>query len=138
MTASTTARNTIERIGRERVFKMATATVINQGTMVMLDAAGLAKPAATGDAARPVVGMATAFPNNPFPAAGEGQTKVKVQKGVFKFNNAAGADAVTFAHVEGKAYVMDDNTVAGVAGANRPVAGIVDDIDEDGGIWVRF
>lgn len=123
MTASKN-RNTLERDGKE--FGFVTASPVYQGSMVSLDASGLAVPAGNNT---PVgVSMTES-------AAGD---TVVVRRGVFAFANSAGNDALGRADINKSCYVADACTVKKTAGTSAaPVAGIVMDVDALG-VWVKF
>ena len=56
----------------------------------------------------------------------------------FKFDTTGG-NAITAADLGKSCYVLDDHTVVRQAGTvNNIVAGTVESIDPDGGIWVKF
>ncbi len=58
--------------------------------------------------------------------------------GVFCFDSAGGADAITFDDIGATCYVVDDQTVALTNGTGtRSVAGKIHDVDA-AGVWVVF
>jgi hypothetical protein len=64
--------------------------------------------------------------------------KAYVEAGVFKFGTTGG-NALTIADIGKNACVLDNQTVVRAAGTtNSIVAGTVEAIDEDGGIWVKM
>jgi len=57
--------------------------------------------------------------------------------GVHKFATT-GANAITAADLQKQCFILDDQTVVRQAGTgNAILAGTVDSIDPDGGIWVK-
>lgn len=134
MAALTSGRNTPRKSGKDMSRQVAAATLIHQGALVCLNAAGYAVPGSTATTLKGD-GVARATVDNSAGAAGA--ARVEVEKGVFRFDNLAG-DAVTIADIGGSAYVVDDQTVARTNGANtRSVAGTIVDVDAQG-VWVRF
>ena len=70
-------------------------------------------------------------------AAAKINPKASVEAGVFKFFTT-GVNAITAADVGKTCCVLDNQTVVRAAGtSNSIVAGTVDSIDPDGGIWVK-
>ncbi|WP_454280522.1 hypothetical protein [Sphingomonas sp. Marseille-Q8236] len=103
------------------------------GALVMLDAAGWAIPGGLG-AGLAVVGRADA----PAKAIVNGDAIVTTRRGVFRFANSAGGDAITRADIGKSAYVVDDQTLAKTDNAGtRSAAGIIRDVDAQG-VWVRI
>lgn len=135
MTAITTPRaKTRRRDGVQFARKMA-ATKILAGTIVMLNASGFATggAAATGQIAD---GVAMETIDNSDGAAGA--QSVRVEKGVYPFENSAAGDAITIADIGDNCYIVDNQTVAKTDGsATRSVAGKIMDVDADG-VWVLF
>lgn len=128
-------RNTPRKEGDIRQFGVAAATKIYAGALVCLNAAGSAVPGATA-AALTAVGRAEQNVDNSGGAAGD--LKVDVRRGVFRFNNSAGADEIAAEDIGSTAYVVDDETVALTdGGATRSAAGIIYDVDAQG-VWVEF
>jgi hypothetical protein len=65
--------------------------------------------------------------------------KIKARTGTFKYNNSASADLIAADDIGKACYIVDDNTVALTDGsATRSRAGIIEGVDTDGGVWVRF
>lgn len=131
--ALTADRTTPARDGIAHVFDVAAATRIYAGAMVALNAAGAAVPA-TATAGLTVVGRAEEQVDNT--AGDAGDQTVRVNAGVFRWTNSAGADEITDAHVGRVCYAVDDETVAATSnGGARSPAGRVVDVD-DLGVWV--
>jgi hypothetical protein len=140
MTALTEDRNTqrryVERIVADDAPIAANTTVWN-GSMVCADpATGALRPGADV-AGLTFVGIAqlrmvnlTGVPARVRPAA-------RCAAGVFKFATT-GANAITAADLQKPCFILDDQTVVRQAGtANAVLAGTVDSLDPDGGIWVK-
>lgn len=131
--AITADRNTaIKRRGRTIVAKMAVVKLY-AGQLICANASGFAAPAA--DTANFIIlGRAEETVDNTGGSAGD--KSIRVTKGVFKWANAASTPAVVQGDIGRTAYVSDDQTVARTGGSNNVVAGVIDEIDADGGIWV--
>ena len=139
MTALAQDRNTqrryVERILADNAPIAANKTVWN-GSLVASDATGALNPAAD-TAGLTVLGVAQRRMINSTGAAATVIPPAKVAAGVFKFATT-GANALTAADIGKNACVLDDQTVVRAAGTtNSIVAGTVDSIDPDGGIWVK-
>lgn len=139
MTALAIERQT-PKMGQDAVinlisFPVLASTKIYGGSLVVLTAAGLAKPGATAPGLV-AIGMAEATADNSSGASSAIQ--VRVRQGVFKFaNSAAGVDLVAAANYGQPCYIVDDNVVALTSAAGtRSVAGIVVQVDTDG-VWVQ-
>jgi hypothetical protein len=130
MTALSADRNTPERSGNSYTFPIkAGAGTIWRGALVMLDA-GEAVPGrtATGLVAAGRAETGTA----------ESPAQVTVRRGVFRFANSAGGDAITNADYGATVYCVDDQTVAKTsAGNTRSAAGICRGVDA-AGVWVEI
>ncbi len=135
MTAIATPRaKTRQRDGRQFVRDMA-ATKIYAGTIVMLNAAGNATSGATATG-QISDGVAMETVDNSAGAAGA--LKIRVEKGVFPFENSASTDAITKAEIGDDCYIVDNQTVAKTDGSGtRSVAGKIVDVDAEG-VWVLF
>ena len=112
----------------EIIAGLAAATTIYAGTMVSLNAAGNAIPAADTASTR-VVGRAASTVVN---AGSAGDLSIVIERGAFKYNNSA-ANPVTIASIGLPCFVVDDNSVAVAAGPTNDIkAGIVLRVDSDG------
>ena len=79
--------------------------------------------------------MAIDAANNGSGSAGD--INVETERGVFRFENSASADAITRAEIGDTAYIVDDQTVAKTNGSStRSAAGTIVDVDAQG-VWVR-
>jgi hypothetical protein len=133
--ALTKNTNTPERDGKTFSFPVAANVRIFAGALVALTAAGLATPGAVATTLK-VGGRAKCEANNLGGAAGA--ITVEIEKGVFRYNNSAAADAIAAADIGANCFVVDDETVAKTnGGATRSVAGRIVDVDAQG-VWVQF
>jgi len=135
MAALTAPRNTPEVLGEVRGFPLPAGGKVFAGAIVALTAAGFAA-GATATAANVTVGRADETVDNADGA--DGAVRVKVRRGVFRFANSGGADAIALTEVGKPCFVVDDQTVAKTDNAGaRPRAGTVFDVDANG-VWVEF
>lgn len=133
MAALTKDRNTqIKTRARSISLKVAATTKIYAGALVSVNATGYAIPSADTAGTR-VIGRAEELADNT--AGADGAKTIRVNKGVHHWNNAGGGPAVDQDDIGKNAMVTDDNTV-GESSTNSIVAGVIDEIDADGGIWV--
>ena len=137
MAALTTDRNTPERSGgfHSLVRTLAPSTTVFAGCMAAQNAAGLAVPASASTTLT-VLGRAAHRASS---VAGSGDLDfVRIDRGVFRFANSAGGDAIGIADYGKPCYAVDDQTVAKTDGSGaRPQAGIIRDVDAQG-VWVEF
>lgn len=133
MPALSTGRNTPEAIGDVQEYPVLAATLCYEGGIAVLDGDGYVKPGVTATGLI-AAGRFQARADNS--AGASGDISAAVKKGVFRFANAAGGDAVTIAHIGDNCYVVDDQTVASVA-TGRSIAGRVEQVDVLG-VWVRM
>lgn len=109
------------------------ATKILAGAIVALTASGYLTHAVGTDPTLRVVGVARETVDNS--AGNAGDKRCLVEKGVFKFVNSAGADALTIADVGNACYALDNQTLARTIGdGRRCIAGQVWNILNDGGV----
>lgn len=135
MAPLTADRNTPQSMGDERVGRVAAGQRIFAGAMVMRTAAGLLV-AATTALGRVGDGRAEQQVDNRDGA--DGDQTLRVLRGIFRYANSGGADAITDADIGSVCFAVDDQTVAKTNGGNtRSPAGTIDMIDEMG-VWVRF
>jgi hypothetical protein len=123
----TEGRNTPEVMeGRTLLLPVKGATKIFDGSLVALDANGFAVP---GDnvAGLTAAGRAEEYVDNS--AGADGAVKVRVRRGVFKWNNDANAP-VTAKDVMKNCYILDDETVTATA-VDTSVAGKVIGLEDD-------
>lgn len=132
MTELTQGRPTKRRAGDQFADPVKASAVIYMGALVALDATGFAVRAATavGLKAR---GVATQDAVNT--GGADGALMVAVEKGVFAFRNDG---SINRTHIEGTAYIVDDNVVSATdGGSTRSAAGKIVDI-ADGDVWVHI
>ncbi|MEI6036157.1 MAG: hypothetical protein WCS65_17975 [Verrucomicrobiae bacterium] len=129
--AATSEINTPSRPGSTITVPVAAATNIFAGTLVALDAAGRAVPAADTAGLR-VIGRAEASADNSLGAADA--ITVDLAPGVFRFANSAG-DAVDANDIGKDAFVEDDMTVCETGATHKVKAGRVVGVDSLG-VWV--
>lgn len=103
MTAAAIDRNTDRKDGGFKAYPVLAATKIFKGTLVVIDAAGFAKPAVNA-ANNKVVGVADAQADNS--AGASAAINVIVREGVYRF----AATAITQAMVGKIMHVVDDQT----------------------------
>lgn len=98
------------------------------GAIAAVDTSGNARPgrASTSDK---ILGVFTKRVDNSAGIAGAKRTQ-GIRRGVFSFKNAAG-DALGVAHINGAAYVHDDQTFGASAGGARVQGGIFKGFDPD-------
>lgn len=135
MTAATADRNTAERTGELLSAGCAAAVECFAGTIAVLDASGNIKPGVTATGLI-CVGRFEEYVDN---SAGLADAvNVTAKRGVFRFANSAGGDAIAAAQIGDVCYIVDDQTVAKTSDTGaRSVAGIVADVDS-AGVWVRM
>lgn len=135
MTAITTPRvKTRSRAGDQFVRKMAPAKIF-AGTMVMLNSTGFATGGATATG-QIADGVAMETIDNV--GGSPGDKSIRVEKGLFCFENSSSTDAITIAEIGDNCYIVDNQTVAKTDGsATRSVAGKIMDVDAEG-VWVLF
>jgi hypothetical protein len=134
MAAATSERDTKRRTKTRFTDPVAAGVKIFQGTIVVLDNAGNARPGrvSTTDVVR---GLAIDTVDNSAGAAGA--KNVDTHNDVFRLDNLAG-DPVTRADIGKDCFVEDDQTVRRTSNANtRIVAGKVNDVDT-AGVWVEI
>jgi len=136
MAALTAARNTPQELEpRFRSVPVAASAKPFQGGMVQINAAGYAV-AASATAANVTIGRAEATADNS--AGANGDIKVKVRRGTFRFNNSSAGDLIARTEIGKTVYVVDDQTVAKTNNSGaRPAAGTCFDVDAQG-VWVEF
>lgn len=110
------------------------AVKIWAGALVVLDAAGWARPGNTATTVK-ARGVATATVDNT--AGTNGALRVESETGLFLLKNSSAGDLIARADIGADCFIFDDETVAKTNGTNtRSVAGKVRDVDADG-VWVQ-
>lgn len=133
MTALTQDRDTPERDGKSFEFPVAATAQIHAGALVVLNG-GYAEPATT---ATGLVGAGRADEAVDNSGGSDGDVRVKVRKGVFRFANDA-VDTIDRTHIGASAYAVDDQTVAATDGTStRSAVGTIVDVD-DLGVWIQL
>lgn len=135
MAALTGERDTQARRGEVLAYPLAADAVCYQGGLGVLNA-GYAVPGsvATGLIA---VGRFDETIDNTGNAAGA--NTILIRQGDFKWANSASADLIERDDIGKDCYIVDDQTVALTNGSStRSRAGIILDVDSDGGVWVRM
>jgi len=143
MAALTAARNTkqlgvVKAVLDDLELPQAATKVIYQGALVVLNASGYAEPgtSATGKTA---AGVAMLNPNTgsqDSTGLSNGDLKVRVRQGTFRFNNSSAGDAIARANVGKYCWIVDDQTVAKSSNSGaRSKAGVIIDVDSSG-VWV--
>lgn len=68
-----------------------------------------------------------------------GAITASLRRGAWKCKNSAAGDAITQADYGKQVYLVDDDTVAKTDGTGtRSIAGTVEGVDADGGVWVNI
>jgi hypothetical protein len=118
---------------RYRNQKVGAAVKPYKGGLVCWNATGYLAPAAATLGFK-VAGLAQETVDNS--GGGAGDLELKYLTGVSAKLKNSGTSAIVQADIGKPCYVEDDETVAKAPGAAGVVAGIIEDIDADGGIWV--
>lgn len=142
MAMLTTDRKTLRK-GEGRIVaddaKLAANTTIYNGGMVANNAGALVP--ASDTASLVTLGISRQkMVNATGSAAQVTGPRASVEAGITaKLDNLAGGNGITLADLGKTCCVVDDHTVGRAAGTtNSIVAGVVDSIDPDGSIWVKF
>ena len=115
--------------GKVLVLPVAAGTVIYEGSLIVLDANGYAKPG-TKAVDLTAAGRAEEFVDNSGGTAGA--VKVKVKRGVFIWDNTSvAANKIKDEHVLKDCYILDDCTVTALATGSSK-AGKVIAVTDDG------
>ena len=114
MAALAKDRNTVSRAATKLSIAVAASVKIYAGALVAVNASGYATPGATAITLK-AIGRADEQVDNS--SGGDGDLKVEVSKGVFRYDNSASSDAITTAEIGSECYIVDDQTVAKTDGA---------------------
>lgn len=115
---------------------LAATTTIEHAGLVATNANGELLNAAD-TAGLTVVGRAPRRMVNSAGAAAKISPPARAEAGIFRFNTTGGS-AIVAADVGKNCFVLNSTTVVKTGGTvNAIVAGVVDSIDPDGGIWVK-
>lgn len=128
--AATASIDTPERSGEMIYLPLAAATKIFAGTLVAVNSAGNALPAADTAGLR-VMGRAEQTVDNTGGAAGD--LSINVKRGVFRLPNSA--TAAVDADDKGKICFIETDEVVAETSTHKVKAGRVVDVDDDG-VWV--
>ncbi|SFI90325.1 hypothetical protein [Brevibacillus centrosporus] len=127
-------RNTKQMATADRlILPIAANTVIYQGGLVAINAAGEAVPAAA-TAGLKVAGRAEAHVDNRY--SGTGENSIAVGRGIFLYRNST-ANPVTAAQLLEDCFVEDDETVRVSTAGTNIRAGKVISLDAKG-VWVEI
>lgn len=143
MSALTASRNTkqlgvVKAMLDDLDLPQAATKIIFQGALVVVNASGYAEPGtqATGKTAAGVAELNPNTGSQDSTGFSNGDKRVRVRQGTFRFNNSAGVDLIAQADVGKYCYIVDDQTVAkSSASSARSKAGIIIDVDS-AGVWV--
>jgi len=130
MAALAASRRVEEIEARIRELPVKATVECFQGAIAVMDSA-VVKPGVSAASLR-TVGIFERYAKG---GAGDGDVKVTVRRGTFKFKNH-GSNTVTAAHIASDCYVEDDQTVGSLA-TSKSVAGKVFAVDTDG-VWVTI
>lgn len=109
-------------------------SLVEAGNLVVLNAAGFAVHGSTALNLR-AVGRAEQTMNNQ--GGGQGARRVRVSRGVFKWQNSSAGDQITQADLLNDCFIVNSTQVARTNGTNtRSRAGKVVGVDADG-VWVE-
>ena len=108
--------------------------IVYSGGMVGRLSTGLCVAAAATPGMR-VLGVAMETVDN---SAGDSGVYCDIARGAFWFANSASTDEILDDHLGEKCYAVDDNVVAALGAAGRPVAGRVMAIDSTRGVLVEI
>ena len=111
--------------------RLAANTTIHGGSLVQLDANGLAVPASAGTG-HVTIGRA----EHRAKSGAADEVLVDVRTGVFRWGDGgSGDDAITIAEIGDACYSVDDQTVGKVQGADEQKAGRILQVT-GAGVWV--
>jgi hypothetical protein len=127
-------RNTRSWLTRDNpVYPVAAGAVVHLGALVVLNG-GYLEP---GSEAVGLIAAGRAQQAADNTGGADGDLQVEVRRGVFLWENSAGADEIVQADVGLDAYIVDDQTVAKTdGGGTRSVAGRIMAVDAEG-VWVE-
>lgn len=120
------------RASQDFQYPMAASAECFAGGMAVLDASGNCKPA-TAAASLIACGRFSKYTLESTGVAAA--SNAYVEAGTFKWVNSS-SNAATKAHIGDTLYIEDDETVT-TASAGTSAAGIMVQLDSDGGVWVR-
>ncbi len=135
MAALTKDRPTAKRSGDTREPGVKAGVVIFAGALTALDATGFVVPFSTAD---DLVSLGASQGHYDNSKGADGDVRARVDAGIHRFENSAGADEITITDIGADCFGVDDQTVAKTSGGDtRSVAGKIFDVDASG-VWVKF
>lgn len=137
MTALLTDRATKRAANGAKIIKQRVelgTDIVYSGGMVGRLSTGLCVAGAATPGMR-ILGVAMETVDN---SAGDSGVYCDIERGAFWFANSASTDEILDDHLGEKCYLVDDNTVAALASAGRPVAGRVVAISATDGVCVEI
>lgn len=135
MAALTKDRPTAKRSGDTREPGVKAGVIIFAGALTALDATGFVVPFSTAD---DLVSLGASQGHYDNSKGADGDIRARVDAGIHRFENSAGADEITITDIGADCFGVDDQTVAKTSGGDtRSVAGKIFDVDASG-VWVKF
>ena len=119
-------------VERSKYLKVGVDILYNGALAMVVRGTGFLLPAAN-TAGGVVLGVMQERIDNSGGSAGDKSGEIRA--GVYKFANS-GTNAVGQGDIGSVCYVEDDQTVASAAGGGQVIAGVVEEIDSDGDVWV--
>ncbi len=131
MSALQQARGTPKKPGNSslRSYPILAATTIWQGSIVVVDSDGYAKPGVTATGLK-CVGVANTSVVN---SGASGAANITVDEGIYQVGNG---DGITIANVGDLCYISDDQTVT-KGNTNQSICGVISAVDS-AGVWVAM
>lgn len=132
--ALTADRNTPQRAGDEFVYPVSAGKKCFAGGIAVMNG-GTCEPGTTATGLVYLGRFEEQVDNS---LGQDGDVKARVRRSCFCFANSSGADEITLSEVGGKAYIVDDATVAKTSATNtRSEAGVIVNVD-DLGVWINI
>lgn len=119
-------------LGAKLQYPVVASDIIYAGSIVMIDSAGYANPAAASVTNNGCVGIAVEKADNASGSAGA--VDVEVQEGEFLLDATTAAQTI----VGDLVYAEDDQTIDETQGSNEPRAGIATEFVSASSVWVRM
>lgn len=130
----TSDRNTQLATGEVYRYPVAAGVMIYAGAQVALNAAGFLVPGSASTTLK-AAGRSNERVDNS--SGADGDLMCDARRGIFRWDNSAGADEITRGMINDNAFIVDDMTVAATnAAGTRSVAGVIRDVDAQG-VWVE-
>ncbi len=121
-----------------REAKVKATQVIYKGALVVFDTSGYLTPGGVATTMK-AAGRADTGTSPKLDTTGvaSGAISIRVDVGVFRWNNSTSTDEITITELGKDVYILDDQTVAKTDGTGaRSIAGKVELVDAQG-VWVR-